>query len=82
MTYLGGQTFFPNAIASSFTSDLDLTSYIGTALSVVAAIASLLRDKKYTYVAGGQAQPVPTIAASKPKADRAASKTNQEDVEV
>jgi EmrB/QacA subfamily drug resistance transporter len=42
-TYLTGQTFFPNAIAPAFMSALRVTFYIGAALSIVAAVASLLR---------------------------------------
>jgi EmrB/QacA subfamily drug resistance transporter len=42
-TYLTGQTFFPNAIAPAFMSALRITFYIGAALSIVAAVASLLR---------------------------------------
>jgi MFS family permease len=47
-TFLTGQTFFPNAIAPAFMSALRVTFYIGAALSVVAAVASLLRG---SYVA-------------------------------
>ncbi|MDG7011193.1 MAG: MFS transporter [Nitrososphaerota archaeon] len=48
--YLVGQTFFPNAIAPAFVSALDLSFYIGAALSIAAALASLLRG--YTYIHG------------------------------
>ena len=41
--YLTGNTFFPNAIAPAFMSALRTTFYIGAALSIVAAIASVLR---------------------------------------
>lgn len=41
--YLTGSTFFPTAIAPAFMSALRLAFYIGVVLSVVAAIASILR---------------------------------------
>ncbi len=47
--YLIGHTFFPTAIAPSFVSALDLSFYIGAALSVAAAFASLLRGKVYIH---------------------------------
>lgn len=47
--YLVGQTFFPNAIAPAFVSALDLSFYIGAALSVAAAVASFLRGEKYIH---------------------------------
>ena len=49
LSYLTGQTFFPNAIAPAFVSALDLSYYIGAALSVAAAVASLLRGRKYIH---------------------------------
>jgi len=49
LNYLEGQTFFPNAIAPSFMSALDLSFYIGAALSLLAALASLLRGKAYIH---------------------------------
>ena len=47
--YLTGQTFFPTAIAPAFISALDLSFYIGAALSLVAALASFLRGKVYIH---------------------------------
>jgi len=47
--YLEGQTFFPHAIAPSFVSALDLSFYIGAALSLAAALASLLRGRAYIH---------------------------------
>ena len=47
--YLVGQTFFPNAIAPAFMTALDLAFYIGAALSVGAALASLLGGGKYIH---------------------------------
>ncbi|MDE1858648.1 MAG: MFS transporter [Thaumarchaeota archaeon] len=52
--YLVGQAFFPNAIAPAFVSALDLSFYIGAALSVAAAVASLLRGEKFIH---GQTDP-------------------------
>jgi len=46
---LTGTTFFPNAIAPAFVSALQLSFYIGAALSFVAAVASLLRGQRYIY---------------------------------
>jgi nitrate/nitrite transporter NarK len=50
-TYLTGPTFFPNAIAPAFMSSLQLSFYIGAALSLVAAAASLLRGRMYIHEA-------------------------------
>ncbi|MDG7006846.1 MAG: MFS transporter [Nitrososphaerota archaeon] len=47
--YLTGQTFFPKAIAPAFVSALDLSFYIGAALSIAAALASLLRGRVYIH---------------------------------
>lgn len=49
LTFLEGQTFFPNAIAPAFVTSLDLSFYIGAALSVAGAIASLLRGSVYIH---------------------------------
>jgi MFS family permease len=49
LTFLEGQTFFPNAIAPAFVSSLDLSFYIGAVLSVAGAIASLLRGSIYIH---------------------------------
>jgi hypothetical protein len=49
LSNLTGQTFFPTAIAPAFMSALRLSFYIGAALSVAAAVASLLRGKKYIH---------------------------------
>jgi len=49
LNYIEGQTFFPNAIAPSFISALDLSFYIGAALSLAAALASLLRGEAYIH---------------------------------
>lgn len=57
LTFLEGQTFFPNAIAPSFVSALDLSFYIGAVLSFAAAVASLLRGKRYVHSADEEVQP-------------------------
>ena len=49
LTRLTGQTFFPTAIAPAFMSALRISFYIGAALSLAAAVASLLRGKKYIH---------------------------------
>lgn len=56
--YLTGNTFFPTAIAPAFMSALQITFYIGAALSVAAAAASLLR---------GAFVPHPVMEAIKPE---------------
>jgi EmrB/QacA subfamily drug resistance transporter len=56
---LVGQTFFPTAIAPSFMSALQLSFFVGAALSIAAAIASLLRGQKYIHdeeLANGKAE--------------------------
>jgi MFS family permease len=67
LAYLEGQTFFPHAIAPAFMSALDLSFYVGAALSVTAAVASLLRGKKYIYRAKEQVEPIPAPRATSPK---------------
>jgi len=62
LSLLEGQTFFPNAIAPAFISALDLSFYIGAALSVAAAVASLLRGKRYIH--GEVAESVPAKEAA------------------
>ncbi len=44
---LESNTWFPNAIAGSFLSSLSLAFYIGAGLSIIGAIASIMRGKKY-----------------------------------
>ena len=74
LSYLEGHTFFPNAIAPAFISALDLAFYIGAALSVAAAIASLLRGRVYIHGKGEQVRAVPEPEALMPKAGRAPKK--------
>jgi hypothetical protein len=49
LVFLEGETFFPRAIAPAFVSSLALSFYIGAALSVAAAVASLLRGEAYIH---------------------------------
>jgi EmrB/QacA subfamily drug resistance transporter len=58
IAYLEGQTFFPNAIAPAFLSALDLAFYIGAALSLAAAVASLLRGEVYIHEEMGRSSPL------------------------
>lgn len=73
--YLTGQTFFPTAIAPSFTSALDLSFYIGAGLSIAAALASLLRGKVYIH---GEVVDPP---GGEPPAGQAAASTDRGGVE-
>jgi MFS family permease len=64
LTYLTGHIFFPTAIAPAFVSALDLSFYIGAALSVAAAFASLLRGEVFIHgevVKPPQVQKEPTV---------------------
>src|ERR1700722_3704936 len=72
VTFLEGQTFFPNAIAPAFISALDLAFYIGAALSIAAAIASLLRGKTSAPDAG---EPSPRAGDQKEREKDAAQAT-------
>lgn len=76
LSFLEGKTFFPNAIAPAFISALDLAFYIGAALSLAAAVASLLRGKVYIYDEGQNAQQISPPSPLKPRAGFA---TNAED---
>ncbi len=78
LTFLEGQTFFPNAIAPAFLSALDVSFYIGAALSIAAAVASLLRGKRYMYRAKEQGLPNPVPGALKPNKEHAAATTGGE----
>ncbi|BBD73868.1 MFS transporter [Sulfodiicoccus acidiphilus] len=49
IAYLTSNTFFPTAIAPSFMNALRLSFYIASAMAVVAAVASLLRGKRFVY---------------------------------
>jgi EmrB/QacA subfamily drug resistance transporter len=73
LNYLEGQNFFPHAIAPAFISALDLAFYIGAALSLAAAVASLLRGKAYIYDEGGQVPPIRPQIPETPKTGTALS---------
>src|SRR5208283_529134 len=79
MTYLEGQTFFPNAIAPAFISALDLALFIGAAVSVVAAVASLLRGKRYMYRAKEQGVPDPVPRTLEPSEGETAAAADGEE---
>jgi hypothetical protein len=55
-TMLLGKTFFPNLIAGPFDFGLRLAFSISVALSVIAALASLLRGKRVIYEQENQPQ--------------------------
>jgi MFS family permease len=57
LSYLEGNSFFPNAIASPFMSALGLSFYIGAGLSFAGAVASALRGKKSIYEDEERASP-------------------------
>jgi MFS family permease len=63
--YLVGQTFFPTAIAPAFVSALDLSFYIGAALSLAAALSSMLRGGQYIHDEKVGSGP-PTLAGAPP----------------
>ena len=52
-----GKTFFPNLIAGPFDYGLRIAFSISVGLAVIAALASLLRGKRYIYEQEGQIQP-------------------------
>jgi hypothetical protein len=69
---LTSTTFFPNAIAPAFMSALQVSFFIGAALSFGAGVASLLRGQRYIYeveqarkAAGVEVKvPIPSIRSS------------------
>lgn len=63
--YLTGQTFFPNAISPAFSSALDISFYIGAALSIAAAVASLLRGRVYIHGEPDAVEPQPSVTGEK-----------------
>lgn len=70
LTYLEGPTFFPHAIAPAFISSLDLAFYIGAALSLAAAVASLLRGGVYIHTEVIPVRLEPREGAQNPGANR------------
>jgi len=46
---LTGRVWFPTAIANAFMASLGVALYFNVALACVAAVASVLRGKKYVY---------------------------------
>jgi nitrate/nitrite transporter NarK len=67
LTLLEGQTFFPNAIAPAFVSSLNLAFYIGAALSLLAALASLLRGSMYIHGEELTGQDLSPAAGNRPE---------------
>jgi hypothetical protein len=47
--YLTGHTFFPSLISASFHQGLDIAFDFAIAACLVAALASLLRGRRYVY---------------------------------
>ena len=47
--HLLGKSFFPNVITSPFLLGLHIAFYISAAICLIAALASLLRGKRYVY---------------------------------
>src|SRR5690348_10081494 len=53
--YLTGHSFFPSLIAAPFQSGLDVAFDFAIAACLIAAVASLLRGKRYVHEVGGAA---------------------------
>ncbi len=54
--YLTGHTFFPSLIAAPFARGLDIAFDFAIAACLVAAVASLLRGRRYVHEEHGQAE--------------------------
>ena len=54
--YLTGQTFFPALISAPFQQGLDIAFDFAIAACLVAAVASLLRGRRYVHEEHGQAE--------------------------
>jgi hypothetical protein len=54
--YLTGHTFFPSLISAPFQHGLDIAFDFAIAACLVAAVASLLRGRRYVHEEHGQAQ--------------------------
>jgi hypothetical protein len=63
--YLTGHTFFPSLISGSFQQGLDIAFDFAIAACLVAAVASLLRGRRYVHEEHG-------TAAAEAAADQAA----------
>jgi EmrB/QacA subfamily drug resistance transporter len=67
--HLLGKSFFPNVITSPFLLGLHIAFYLSAAICLIAALASLLRGKRYVY--GSQpanATTVPDVMAAREEA--------------
>jgi hypothetical protein len=49
LAVIEGKTFFPNLIKPAFMDGLRAAFYVSAVLSFIAALASLLRGKKYIH---------------------------------
>jgi hypothetical protein len=64
--YLTGHTFFPSLISAPFQHGLDIAFDFAIAACLVAAVASLLRGRRYVHEEHGQtgaAEAAPAVAA-------------------
>ena len=61
---LAGRTFFPTLIATPFSDGLTLAFTFGAIACALAAVASLLRGKKYVHAGADAARPVDVAPAS------------------
>ena len=82
ISYLEGQNFFPHAIAPAFISALDLAFYIGAALSLAAAVSSLLRGRVYIYGEQEKAQTIPAQIPASSKTGTGIGATSIEDASI
>ena len=58
--YLTGHTFFPSLISAPFQHGLDIAFDFAIAACLVAAVASLLRGRRYVHEEHGTAMTTPT----------------------
>ena len=63
---LSSKTFFPNLIAAPFDAGLRIAFSISVALALIAALASLLRGKRYIYEQENQVEPGPAEQLRQP----------------
>jgi len=62
--YLTGHTFFPSLISAPFQQGLDIAFDFAIAACLVAAVASLLRGRRYVHDEQAEAAAGPTAAAA------------------
>jgi MFS family permease len=69
--YLTGHTFFPSLISAPFQHGLDIAFDFAIAACLIAAVASLLRGRRYVHeLHGAAAEPTDQAAARQPAAAR------------